>query len=93
MHKLEVVLNKLDGVGPVDNRPLTDYLHHFVRYLFLFYKFFFLFHVTRDTWHMTHCIEIVNIVSKLQVPSPNGLGVRCFEDWEEKGQWLTHLMN
>ena len=23
--------NKLDGVGPVDNRPSTDKLHHFVR--------------------------------------------------------------
>ena len=25
------MLNKLDGVGPVDNRPCTDKLHHFVR--------------------------------------------------------------
>ena len=24
-------LLKLDGVGPVDNRPSTDYLHHFVQ--------------------------------------------------------------
>ena len=24
-------LVKLDGVGPVDNRPSTDKLHHFVR--------------------------------------------------------------
>ena len=23
--------NKLDGVGPVDNRPSTDKLHHFVQ--------------------------------------------------------------
>ena len=23
--------NELDGVGPVDNRPSTDKLHHFVR--------------------------------------------------------------
>ena len=22
---------KLDGVGPVDNRPSTDYLHNFVK--------------------------------------------------------------
>ena len=26
-----VLLIKLDGVGPVDNRPSTDKLHHFVR--------------------------------------------------------------
>ena len=24
-------LLKLDGVGPIDNRPSTDKLHHFVR--------------------------------------------------------------
>ena len=30
----------IDGVGPVDNRPSTNLLHHFV-------------HVTHDTWHMT----------------------------------------
>ena len=22
-------VNLLDGVGPIDNRPSTDYLHHF----------------------------------------------------------------
>ena len=26
-----VILDQLDGVGPVDNRPSTDKLHHFVR--------------------------------------------------------------
>ena len=31
---------KLHGVGPVDNRPSTDYLHH----------------LTHDTWHMTHSV-------------------------------------
>ena len=30
-HKRHVKMqNKLDGVGPVDNRPSTDKLHHFV---------------------------------------------------------------
>ena len=24
--------NKLDGVGPVDNRPSTNYLHYFVQF-------------------------------------------------------------
>ena len=37
---------KLDGVGPVDNRPSTDELHHFITY-------FFFFHVTCDMGHMT----------------------------------------
>ena len=26
-----VSTNKLDGVGPLDNRPSTDYNHHFVK--------------------------------------------------------------
>ena len=26
-----LICSKLDGVGPVDNRPSTDKLHHFVR--------------------------------------------------------------
>ena len=37
---------KLDGVGPVDNRPSTDELHYFVKKK--------MGHVTRDTGHMTH---------------------------------------
>ena len=41
---LEIV-PKLDGVGPVDNRPSTDELHHFVGKTKL--------HVTHDMWHMT----------------------------------------
>ena len=35
---------KLDGVGPVDNRPTTDYLQHFVK------KKYHL-QLTPDTWH------------------------------------------
>ena len=27
----KVYFGKLDGVGPVDNRPFTYYLHHFVK--------------------------------------------------------------
>ena len=32
---------KLDGVGPVDNRPSTDKLHHVVINFFFFFFFFF----------------------------------------------------
>ena len=43
-------VNKLDGVGPVDNRPSNDQLHHFVQfflkdiyiYIFIFYFIYFL---------------------------------------------------
>ena len=32
LHDMIVVdMKKLDGVGPVDNRPSTDKLHHFVQ--------------------------------------------------------------
>ena len=41
-----LVLCKLDGVGPVDNRPSTDKLHHFVQINYMW-------HVTHDTWHLT----------------------------------------
>ena len=54
---------KLDGVGPIDNRPSTDKLHHFVRN-------FFFFNVTRDTRHVTcDMFGGVNILSKFQLPS------------------------
>ena len=42
-----VFIKKLDGVGPVDNRPSTDNLHHFV------WKKKKMWHVTCDTWHVT----------------------------------------
>ena len=52
-HWISYIDIKLDGVGPVDNRPSTDQLHHFVHFfssnfflfLFIFYFFilFFLF--------------------------------------------------
>ena len=39
------LLYKLDGVGPVDNRPSPDKLHHFVKNTQK--------NMTPDTWHMT----------------------------------------
>ena len=55
-------LLKLDKVGPVDNRPSTDYLHHFINKKItkkkkkkniknFINKLFW--HVTGDTWHVT----------------------------------------
>ena len=41
--------HKLDGVGPVDNRPSTHELHHFVQKK----KIKKINDVTRDMWHMT----------------------------------------
>ena len=39
--KTTVTCSKLDGVGPVDNRPSNNLLPHFVK-------------ITHDTWNMTH---------------------------------------
>ena len=43
-------LDELDGVGPVDNRPSTDKLHHFVPKK---KKRKNMWHVTCDMWHVT----------------------------------------
>ena len=40
---------KLDGVGPVDNKPSSDWLHHFVKKKVTCDTW----HVTQDTWHLT----------------------------------------
>ena len=39
---------RLDGVGPVDSRPSTNKLHHFVQK-----KNIYIWHVTCDMWHVT----------------------------------------
>ena len=50
-----MIFYKLDGVGPVDNRPCTDKLHHFVKEKKKKKKKRRkkIWHVTRDTWHVT----------------------------------------
>ena len=58
---------KLDGVGPVDNRPSTDKLHHFVQKKRKKIVTHDMWHVTSDTWHDTHDTWHVwgaNILSK-----------------------------
>ena len=50
-----------------------------------------MWHVTRDTGHVTHDTQgVVNIVSKIQFPTSNPLGVLFFfKDLEEN----YHVMN
>ena len=70
-HSIQLALNwlKLDGSGPIDNRPYTDKLYHFVApppkktkqkqnniwYMTcdMWYVTCDLWHVKCDTWHMT----------------------------------------
>ena len=47
LHYKNKTKTKLDGVGPVDNRPSTNKLHHFVQKNKNI-------HVPHDTWHVTH---------------------------------------
>ena len=91
---------KLDRVGPVDNKPSTEKLHHFV------WEKCDTWHVTCDTWHvtcdmwgMTH--DMWNVThgggwTFSQYFTSLALTVwekECFDDWEEKnesiGQWMS----
>ena len=60
-----IIEHKLDGVGPFDNRPSADKLHHFIKNkkkliknkttkkFDIWHMTGDMWHVTRDTWHMT----------------------------------------
>ena len=94
--KKQVALKELDRVGPVNNRPSTNKLYHFVKKnknKKTWHVTRDMSHVTRDTWHMT-CDMFwgVNILSKAQPPSSYGLWVMIL--WRSGGKgWLNELMN
>ena len=53
-------MDKLDGVGPVDNRPSSEELLHLVQYIYLY--LYDRGHVTFDMWHMEggeHSLKIL----------------------------------
>ena len=74
-----MLLWKLDGVGPIDNRHFTNKPHHFVqkkREKEEEQK-----KVTHGTWHLTPDMSQlvgVNIISKCQLPNFNVLGLMMF---------------
>ena len=86
-------LHKLDGVGPVDNRPSTNKLHQFVKKKHVTCD---MWHVTRDIWHMWHAtcdlLWGMNILSKFQLPTSSDLWFMIFWRLGGKG-WLSHLMS
>ena len=45
-----MVSRKIDGVGPVNKKPSTNYLHHFVQEKKR--KKWDMWHVTRDSWQV-----------------------------------------
>ena len=82
---------KLDGVGPVDNRPSTKNLHNSVKKK--------MWHVTHDTWHVTcdmwHMIgegrwAFFQNISSLALTVWEG---RCLKVLKEKDQSVNQLMN
>ena len=73
-------VNRIELVGPTDNKPSTDELHHFIQFLKNY-----MWHAPYDTY------KEVNILSKFQVTSSFGLEWRCFKDFEENFQWLNYL--
>ena len=87
------MLTKLDGVGPIDNRPSTDKLIHFVQKKKKKEKKLHvtrdMWNVTRDMWHVTHdTFGGVNILSKFQLPSSCRLWFMIL--WRSGGKGLIN---
>ena len=95
---------KLDGVGPVDNSPPTDKLHHFFLKKKKLHVTRDMWHVTRDTWHVTRdtwhvtCDTFggVKILSKFQLPSSYRLWFMIL--WRSGGKgsltdWINQWIN
>ena len=102
------MIKKLDGVGPVDNRPSTAKLHHFVRKkeetkivtcdtwhvtCDMWHVTHDTWHVTSDTWHMTcDMFGGVNVLSKFQLPSSYCLWSMIL--WRSGGKgWMNEWIN
>ena len=100
---------KLVGVGPIDNRPSTDKLRHFVRKKKLWHKkdcdiwhmICVTWHVTCDMWHVTHdtwhvncdILGEVNIFSNVSSLALTVCDLRYFDYSEEKADSLTDWLN
>ena len=84
-----ILFLKLDGVGPINNRPSPAKLHHFVPQKKKKKVTCDTWHVTRDTWHMTcDTFGEVNIPSKFQLPSSYCLWFMII--WRSGGKgWLS----
>ena len=80
--RYSLILWKLDGVGPVKNRPSTNKLHHFVQKHDTW-------HVTRDICHVTRdTLGGMNIPSKFQLPRSYCSWFLILYRYGGKG-WLT----
>ena len=82
---------KLDGVGPVDNRPSTDKLHHFVKKKEE-EKEKKKWHVTCDTWHVTRS-RGWTFSQNFSSLALTVCDLWYYEDLEEKDRSLSQRMN
>ena len=78
---------KLDGVGPIDNRPSPNKLHYFVKKK--------KWHVTQDKWHMTHDMwYMVGGECSLKISAPQLLWFGITVPWIYfHKQWLSGRLN
>ena len=86
---------KLDGVGPVNNRPSTNKLYHFVwkkKKKNRWHMTCDMLHVTCDTWHVT-CCEGWKISQNFSSLALTVCDLWYFKDLEEKDHWLTFVWN
>ena len=99
---------KLDGVGPVDNKPSTNKLHHFVKKRRrkqrkkkkekktqdIWHLICDTWHVTCDMWHVTRDRWHVTCCGGWTF-SQNLMvsDIWYLEDWEEKAHGLSESMN
>ena len=82
---LEIVCThkKLDGVGPIDNRPSTRHLEHFVKKKK---------HISPDTGHVTHGggrTFLKNLSSQAFMVWDR----QCLEESEQKDDLMTYSIN
>ena len=92
---------KLDGVGPVDNRPSTNKLHHFVkkRTKKMWHMTCDTCHVTRDMWHVTRDTwHVTRLGGWTFFKNFSSLALTVcdlwyYEDLEEKDELMNELMN
>ena len=92
--------NKLDGVGPIDNRPSTYKLHHKKRKKSdMWHGTHETWHVTHDTWHMTcdvwhvTCCGGWTFSQNFSFLALLVCDLWYFEDLEQKAHGLSELMN
>ena len=88
----QVNLWKLDRVGPVDNRPSTDKLHHFVQKIKIKIVTCNMWHVTRDNWHVT-CWVGWTFSQNFSSLALTVCDLWYYEDLEEKADSLAHKIN